>query len=120
MLTLENQGKLFHADERRARMSWWRAQATRYLLRWPSTYLCRLTNRERHLVYGKQVGCLWSAYLRLCSKLCCYDHVFVHGYVCIVESLNALKDFELSCARRRSNISLALVGAFEQVHCENG
>jgi hypothetical protein len=54
--TLENQGKLFEADEDRARMSWWRAQATKYLLRWPSKYLCRLTNRERHLVYGKKVN----------------------------------------------------------------
>ncbi|CAI5461175.1 unnamed protein product [Closterium sp. Yama58-4] len=27
---------------------WWRAQATRFMLRWPSAYLCHIINRERH------------------------------------------------------------------------
>ncbi|CAI5510537.1 unnamed protein product [Closterium sp. Naga37s-1] len=35
---------------------WWRAQATRFMLRWPSAYLCHIINRERHHVYGMHVA----------------------------------------------------------------
>ncbi|GAQ81562.1 hypothetical protein KFL_000840050 [Klebsormidium nitens] len=31
---------------------WWRSQATRYLMRYPSQYLCRLMNRERQRMFG--------------------------------------------------------------------
>lgn len=33
-------------------MSWWRAQAVRYLLRFPSEYLCHLLNFARHQTFG--------------------------------------------------------------------
>jgi hypothetical protein len=36
-------------------MRWWRAQATSYLLRFPSEYLCALCNRERNQAYGRKV-----------------------------------------------------------------
>ncbi|CAI5466626.1 unnamed protein product [Closterium sp. Yama58-4] len=32
---------------------WWRAQAARYLLRWPSAHLCHVINRVRHVSYGR-------------------------------------------------------------------
>lgn len=32
---------------------WWRRLATRYLMRYPSRYLCRLTNHERHRLFGQ-------------------------------------------------------------------
>ncbi|CAI7915090.1 unnamed protein product, partial [Closterium sp. NIES-54] len=35
---------------------WWRAQATRFMLRWPSAYLCHIINRERHHVYGMHMA----------------------------------------------------------------
>ncbi|GAQ86545.1 hypothetical protein KFL_002950170 [Klebsormidium nitens] len=37
-------------------MNWWRAQATRYLLRAPSAYLCRLMNGARHDAFGVEVA----------------------------------------------------------------
>ncbi|CAI5472437.1 unnamed protein product [Closterium sp. Yama58-4] len=38
------------------KVHWWRAQATRFMLRWPSAYLCHIINRERHHVYGMHVA----------------------------------------------------------------
>ncbi|CAI5524462.1 unnamed protein product [Closterium sp. Naga37s-1] len=35
---------------------WWRAQAARFMLRWPSAYLCHVTNRVRHSSYGHRVA----------------------------------------------------------------
>ncbi|GJP55141.1 hypothetical protein CLOM_g14127 [Closterium sp. NIES-68] len=35
---------------------WWRAQAVRFMLRWPSAYLCHVTNRVRHTSYGHRVA----------------------------------------------------------------
>ncbi|CAI5475157.1 unnamed protein product, partial [Closterium sp. Yama58-4] len=35
---------------------WWRAQAIRFMLRWPSAYMCHITNRVRHNAYGQQVA----------------------------------------------------------------
>ncbi|CAI5535966.1 unnamed protein product [Closterium sp. Naga37s-1] len=32
---------------------WWRAQAARFLLRWPSAHLCHVINRVRHVSYGR-------------------------------------------------------------------
>ncbi|GJP34996.1 hypothetical protein CLOM_g19466 [Closterium sp. NIES-68] len=34
------------------RVSWWRAQTTRFALRWPSPYLCHITNIARHAAFG--------------------------------------------------------------------
>eukprot|EP00897_Mesotaenium_endlicherianum_P007329 jgi/Mesen1/6624/ME000034S06076 len=47
---------------------WWRAQALRFFLRWPTPYLCHVTNRVRHLAYGLKVAAkvasaLWSQHL---------------------------------------------------------
>ncbi|CAI7755601.1 unnamed protein product [Closterium sp. NIES-53] len=35
---------------------WWRAQAIRFMLRWPSAYMCHITNRVRHNAYGQQIA----------------------------------------------------------------
>ncbi|CAI5996300.1 unnamed protein product [Closterium sp. NIES-64] len=40
----------------RRQVHWWRSQALRFMLRWPTAYLCHLTNRERHHVYGMEVA----------------------------------------------------------------
>ncbi|CAI5533116.1 unnamed protein product [Closterium sp. Naga37s-1] len=37
-------------------VQWWRAQALRFMLRWPSPYLCHLLNRHRHRAYGMHVA----------------------------------------------------------------
>ncbi|CAI5984002.1 unnamed protein product [Closterium sp. NIES-64] len=34
------------------RVSWWRAQTTRFAMRWPSPYLCHVTNIARHAAFG--------------------------------------------------------------------
>ncbi|CAI5494279.1 unnamed protein product, partial [Closterium sp. Naga37s-1] len=35
---------------------WWRAQATRFMLRWPSAHLCHVTNQQRHAAFGMLVA----------------------------------------------------------------
>ncbi|CAI7892639.1 unnamed protein product [Closterium sp. NIES-54] len=40
----------------RSQVHWWRSQALRFMLRWPSPYLCHLTNRIRHGAYGLRVA----------------------------------------------------------------
>ncbi|CAI5969334.1 unnamed protein product [Closterium sp. NIES-65] len=42
--------------EKQQKVQWWRAQALRFMLRWPSPYLCHLLNRHRHRAYGMQVA----------------------------------------------------------------
>ncbi|TKY61345.1 hypothetical protein E2542_SST11196 [Spatholobus suberectus] len=32
---------------------WWRAQAVRYLMRFPTEYTCNLLNEARHAAFGK-------------------------------------------------------------------
>ncbi|CAI5530241.1 unnamed protein product [Closterium sp. Naga37s-1] len=35
---------------------WWRAQSLRFMLRWPSAYLCHVSNRVRQQAYGLHVA----------------------------------------------------------------
>ncbi|CAI5997206.1 unnamed protein product [Closterium sp. NIES-64] len=35
---------------------WWRAQAVRFMLRWPSAHLCHVINQQRHTAYGMHVA----------------------------------------------------------------
>ncbi|CAI5959227.1 unnamed protein product [Closterium sp. NIES-64] len=37
-------------------LHWWRAQAVRFMLRWPSAHLCHVINRQRHTAYGMHVA----------------------------------------------------------------
>ncbi|XP_024543179.1 uncharacterized protein LOC9660872 isoform X4 [Selaginella moellendorffii] len=53
--TVGVKGKLmthYNANHRR----WWRAQALRYLTRFPSEYLCNLLNQERHRAFGEEAA----------------------------------------------------------------
>ncbi|CAI5523934.1 unnamed protein product [Closterium sp. Naga37s-1] len=34
------------------KLHWWRAQAVRFMLRWPSAHLCHVINQQRHTAYG--------------------------------------------------------------------
>ncbi|GJP48899.1 hypothetical protein CLOM_g8166 [Closterium sp. NIES-68] len=43
-------------SDRRKKVQWWRAQSARFMLRWPSLYLCHVINRQRHSAYGRQVA----------------------------------------------------------------
>eukprot|EP00850_Spirogloea_muscicola_P008368 SM000044S16015 [mRNA] locus=s44:523378:526184:- [translate_table: standard] len=45
-------------------LDWFRAQQIRYLLRYPSEYLCRVTNQARHASYG-----MWVAHRHLEATL---------------------------------------------------
>ncbi|CAI5494373.1 unnamed protein product [Closterium sp. Naga37s-1] len=37
-------------------LHWWRAQAVRFMLRWPSAHLCHVINQQRHTAYGMHVA----------------------------------------------------------------
>ncbi|CAI5490891.1 unnamed protein product [Closterium sp. Naga37s-1] len=50
--TVQMDGKLTNVTQLLRKVHWWRAQAVRFLLRWPSTYLCHVSNRERHRAFG--------------------------------------------------------------------
>ncbi|GJP47126.1 hypothetical protein CLOM_g6357 [Closterium sp. NIES-68] len=45
-------GEVPPADELKEQVHWWRAQAVRFMLRWPSAHLCHVINRQRHTAYG--------------------------------------------------------------------
>ncbi|GJP29117.1 hypothetical protein CLOM_g11305 [Closterium sp. NIES-68] len=49
-------GRRFDGEERYLQVSWWRSQSLRFMLRWPSLYLCHLLNRARHDTYGYRVA----------------------------------------------------------------
>ncbi|CAI7909716.1 unnamed protein product, partial [Closterium sp. NIES-53] len=38
------------------KVHWWRAQAVRFMLRWPSAHLCHVINQQRHTAYGMHVA----------------------------------------------------------------
>ncbi|CAI5486016.1 unnamed protein product [Closterium sp. Naga37s-1] len=39
-------------DDTTPQVHWWRAQAVRFMLRWPSAHLCHVINQQRHTAYG--------------------------------------------------------------------
>ncbi|CAI5467791.1 unnamed protein product [Closterium sp. Yama58-4] len=49
-------GCRFDAEGRYLQVAWWRSQSLRFMLRWPSRYLCHLLNRARHDTYGYRVA----------------------------------------------------------------
>ncbi|XP_054779116.1 uncharacterized protein LOC129287009 [Prosopis cineraria] len=50
--TTEVNGSLL-ASHRKMDRRWWRAQAVRYLMRFPTEYTCNLLNEARHAAFGK-------------------------------------------------------------------
>ncbi|GJP49946.1 hypothetical protein CLOM_g9104, partial [Closterium sp. NIES-68] len=50
--TVQLGGKLATLTERQRKVHWWRAQAVRFIMRWPSAHLCHVTNQERHRAFG--------------------------------------------------------------------
>ncbi|CAI5974671.1 unnamed protein product [Closterium sp. NIES-64] len=53
---IELQGQVERDNPQHIKVHWWRSQALRFMLRWPSPYLCHLTNRIRHGAYGLRVA----------------------------------------------------------------
>ncbi|CAI5486246.1 unnamed protein product [Closterium sp. Naga37s-1] len=53
---VDRQGALYTMLEEKAQLHWWRSQAARFLLRWPSLHLCHVINRERHVSTGLHVA----------------------------------------------------------------
>ncbi|CAI5458100.1 unnamed protein product [Closterium sp. Yama58-4] len=53
---VDRQGELYTMSAERAQLHWWRSQAVRFLLRWPSLHLCHVINRERHVSTGLHVA----------------------------------------------------------------
>ncbi|CAI5474521.1 unnamed protein product [Closterium sp. Yama58-4] len=50
--TVEAEGRLMPLDPELRKVHWWRAQAVRFIMRWPSAHLCHVTNQERHRAFG--------------------------------------------------------------------
>lgn len=55
-IVIESDGPYSYEANPYGPTNWWRAQASRYLLRAPSAYLCRLMNGERHSAFGLEVA----------------------------------------------------------------
>ncbi|GJP51266.1 hypothetical protein CLOM_g10439, partial [Closterium sp. NIES-68] len=53
---VDKQGTLHIMGEERAQLHWWRSQAVRFFLRWPSLHLCHVINREHHISIGLHVA----------------------------------------------------------------
>ncbi|XP_021912235.1 uncharacterized protein LOC110825986 isoform X1 [Carica papaya] len=53
--TTEINGSLL-ASHRKMDRRWWRAQAVRYLMRFPTEYTCGLLNKARHAAFGKEAA----------------------------------------------------------------
>ncbi|CAI7861250.1 unnamed protein product, partial [Closterium sp. NIES-53] len=49
---VEAEGRLMPLDPELRKVHWWRAQAVRFIMRWPSAHLCHVTNQERHRAFG--------------------------------------------------------------------
>ncbi|CAI5494375.1 unnamed protein product [Closterium sp. Naga37s-1] len=49
-------GEVPPTDEFTQQVHWWRAQAVRFMLRWPSAHLCHVINQQRHTAYGIHVA----------------------------------------------------------------
>ncbi|GJP55143.1 hypothetical protein CLOM_g14129 [Closterium sp. NIES-68] len=54
--TIEQLGKVQGQYLSWGQARWWRAQSLRFMLRWPSAYLCHVINRVRHSAYGLLVA----------------------------------------------------------------
>ncbi|CAI7895728.1 unnamed protein product [Closterium sp. NIES-53] len=55
-LTIQQLGRIQGQYFAWGQARWWRAQALRFMLRWPSPHLCHATNRMRHSAYGLLVA----------------------------------------------------------------
>ncbi|CAI6010970.1 unnamed protein product [Closterium sp. NIES-65] len=66
--TVQIDGKLTNRTERLRKVHWWRAQAVRFLLRWPSAHLCHVSNRERHRAFGMIAANHVAQFLQTQSK----------------------------------------------------
>ncbi|CAI5489701.1 unnamed protein product [Closterium sp. Naga37s-1] len=66
--TVQMDGRLTNLTEHLRKVHWWRAQAVRFLLRWPSTYLCHVSNRERHRSFGMIAANHVAQFLQTQSK----------------------------------------------------
>eukprot|EP00850_Spirogloea_muscicola_P004185 SM000017S02925 [mRNA] locus=s17:1105543:1107668:- [translate_table: standard] len=54
--SIELNGQLVHWHKSWKYCSWWRAQSMRYILRWPTQYLCSILNGVRQDSYGVHVA----------------------------------------------------------------
>ncbi|CAI5983457.1 unnamed protein product, partial [Closterium sp. NIES-64] len=54
--TVEHWGKMQGMSTNESMTHWWRAQATRFMLRWPSAHLCHVINQQRHAAFGMLVA----------------------------------------------------------------
>ncbi|GJP47124.1 hypothetical protein CLOM_g6356 [Closterium sp. NIES-68] len=49
---VEHRGEVLLEGTDDKKLHWWRAQAVRFMLRWPSAHLCHVINQQRHTAYG--------------------------------------------------------------------
>ncbi|CAI5486018.1 unnamed protein product [Closterium sp. Naga37s-1] len=53
---VEQRGEVQLEGTEHKKLHWWRAQAVRFMLRWPSAHLCHVINQQRHTAYGMHVA----------------------------------------------------------------
>ncbi|GJP55898.1 hypothetical protein CLOM_g14917 [Closterium sp. NIES-68] len=68
-ITVEVQGKMAGEVDVMPHVHWWRAQSLRFMLRWPSPYLCHLSNRLRHTSLSLSIATRLSSSSALHSSL---------------------------------------------------
>ncbi|GJP32608.1 hypothetical protein CLOM_g17221 [Closterium sp. NIES-68] len=54
--TVEHWGQMQGMTANESMTHWWRAQATRFMMRWPSAHLCHVSNQQRHAAFGPLVA----------------------------------------------------------------
>ncbi|CAI5523816.1 unnamed protein product [Closterium sp. Naga37s-1] len=66
--TVQLNGKLAALSGPQRKVHWWRAQAVRFIMRWPSAHLCHVTNQERHRAFSMLAANLVARFLHTQSE----------------------------------------------------
>ncbi|CAI7909709.1 unnamed protein product, partial [Closterium sp. NIES-53] len=66
---VEQRGEVQLEGTEHKKLHWWRAQAVRFMLRWPSAHLCHVINQQRHTAYGMHVASRIARQAELHSQL---------------------------------------------------
>ncbi|CAI5462560.1 unnamed protein product [Closterium sp. Yama58-4] len=66
---VEQRGEVQLEGTEHKKLHWWRAQAVRFMLRWPSAHLCHVINQQRHTAYGMHVANRMARQAELHSQL---------------------------------------------------
>ncbi|CAI5490895.1 unnamed protein product [Closterium sp. Naga37s-1] len=66
---LDHMGERPYVNNIYLMVNWWRSQASRFMMRWPSPHMCHETNKERHMAYGLHTASYLSRYLETQAEI---------------------------------------------------